>query len=140
MSRESEFLTRHKEDLVRGSELCRLLQRNMIEKQPRELHYLELMKICKRLEGTARQMAHERGDDFTWLSLGNLYFKTGEMVRKCRRRQDWMRFGDLSNVFQAGVSRIDKIAHAATGRSSLSASGLILPAHMRPAPTGRIIH
>src|SRR5580698_6406847 len=71
MSRESEFLTRHRDDLKRGAELCRLLQGNMVEARPREKHYLELRLICKRLEGTSRQMAHERGDDFTWLQLGH---------------------------------------------------------------------
>lgn len=141
MSRETEFLTRHTEDLRKAAELCRLLQRNVVEKQPREVKYLDLMAICKRLEGTSRQMAHERGDDFTWLSLGQHYFKVGEAVRKCRRRGDWMRFGQLADVFEAGVVKLQRMAELATGRTSMSASGLILPPHLRPAPSqGRIIH
>lgn len=136
MSRETEFLQRHKEDCQRGAELCRVLQGNMVTPRPREMHYLELMQICKRLEGTSRQMAHERGDDFTWLSLGNHYFRVGEMIRKVRRRKDWMRFGGLAEVFDAGVIRVQRLAEAATGRSSMSASSLILPAHLRPAKPG----
>lgn len=137
MSRETEFIQSHTDDLRRACELCRVLQGNANQPSPRELHYLELMRICKRLEGTCRQMAHERGDDFTWLSLGNHYFRVGEMVRRQRRRKDWMQFGNLAKVFEAGVAKIQKLAETATGRTSLNSSSLlILPSHMRPKPSG----
>lgn len=140
MSRETEFIQRHTDDCRRGAELCRILQGNANQPSSRELHYLELMTICKRLEGTCRQMAHERGDDFRWLTLGNHYFKVGEMVRKVRRRNDWMRFGQLADVFMVGIEKIKLLATTATGLSSMNASSLlILPPHLRPKPGGGII-
>jgi hypothetical protein len=135
MSRESEFLTRHKDDLKRGAELCRLLQGNMVEARPREKHYLELRLICKRLEGTSRQMAHERGDDFTWLQLGHHYVDVGKKIQALRRAQKWAMFGKMAEVFDAGLARIDRLATAATGLTSLNSSSLlILPKFLRSTP------
>ena len=133
MSRETEFLTRHKDDLKRGAELCRLLQKNAIEPAPRERHYLELRLICRRLEGTSRQMAHERGDDFRWLSLGNHYVEVGKMILRLRRTGKWMAFADLAKVFEVGLRRIDMLATQATGLTSISGTQpfLVLPPHLR---------
>lgn len=140
MSRETEFLDRHKEDLRIGAELCRLLQTNAREASPREQRYLRLMQICKRLENTCRQMAHERGDDYTWLQLGNHYFKVGEMVRNLRRGKKWLSFGALAEVFDAGVPKIDRLAHTANGVTSLNSSSLlILPEYLRPKPAGGLL-
>jgi hypothetical protein len=142
MSREYEFLARHREDLKRGAELCRFLQSQAKAATPRELKYLELRKVCERLEGSARQMAHERGDDFRWLSLANHYVNVGKMVQKLRRSGHWLPFGKLAEVFEAGESRLDRLASMANGITSLNPSGLlILPPHMRvdPAPKPGLI-
>jgi hypothetical protein len=140
MSRETEFLTRHKEDLRRAVELCRLLQRNMVEIAPRTLQYLELRAICKRLEGTSRQMAHERGDDFSWLQLGDLYFRVSKAVTKARNKHDWAAFGEIAKVFEAGIVRVERLATAATGITSRSTSPLlILPRYLQPKPNGLIL-
>ena len=140
MSRETEFVTRHKEDLIRAAELCRLLQRNALEPRPRELQYLELTKICKRLEGSSRQMAHERGDDFTWLQLGHHYAQVAKLVQKLRRGLKWMAFGELAKVFEAGAVRVERLANTATGTTSMNGSPLlILPRYLQPKPAGGLI-
>jgi hypothetical protein len=136
VSRESEFLKRHKDDLTRAAEVCKLLQRNVVEKAPRTQHYLELMRITKRLEGTCRQLAHERGDDFTWLRLGDLYVRVGKSIQSARNGLKWAAFGDIAKVFEAGIARLDRLAHTANGITSLSRSSLlILPAHLQSKPS-----
>jgi hypothetical protein len=142
VSRESEFLTRHKEDLRLAAELCRELQKQHIQVTPRQARYLRLLAICRRLEGSARQMAHERGDDFTWLQVGHHYHKVGEMVTKLRHEAKWLKFGPLADVFEAGIAKIDRLATAATGVTSRSTSPLlILPRFLQPkvTPGGIII-
>jgi hypothetical protein len=126
VSRETEFLTRHKEDLRLAAELCRELQRQAIEVTPRQRKYLRLLAVCKRLEGSARQMAHERGDDFRWLQIGHHYHKVSEMVMRLRHEGHWLRFGALADVFEAGIAKVEKLATAANGMTSMSTSPLLL--------------
>ena len=133
MSRESEFLTRHKEDLRKAAELCRDLQRQAIEVSPRQKRYLQLLALCKRLEGSSRQMAHERGDDFTWLQMGHHYNQVAKMAMRLRHEGKWLRFGALADVFDAGAAKIDRLATVANGVTSMSASPLLLlPPFLRP--------
>ena len=142
MSRESEFLTRHKEDLRKAAELCRDLQRQAVEVTPRQKRYLQLVVICKRLEGSCRQMAHERGDDFTWLQMGHHYNKVSQMITRLRHSGHWLRFGAMADVFDAGLVRVEKLAHMANGVTSMSSSPLLLlPPFLRPkvSPGGIIL-
>ena len=69
MSREYEFLARHREDLKRGAELCRFLQSQAKAATPRELKYLELRKVCERLEGSARLAPTPNAEDTLLLEV-----------------------------------------------------------------------
>lgn len=136
MSRETEFLTRHKEDLRQAAELCHSLQKEAVEVRPRQKRYMELKAICKRLEGSCRQMAHERGDDFTWLQMAHHYHRVSESVSQLRKAGQWLKFGAMAEVFGAGLARLDRLATAATGLTSRSTSPLlILPSFLRPRTT-----
>jgi|FreactcultureFD7_1027221.scaffolds.fasta_scaffold05845_6 hypothetical protein len=141
MSRETEFLTRHKEDLTQAAEMCRTLQRQAVEVSPRHRTYLRLLQTCKRLEGTCRQMAHERGDDFTWLQLGHHYHAVSRKVTALRHEGKWLLFGKLAEVFEAGMPQVGRLATTATGLTSMSTSPLlILPPYLRGGKMdGRII-
>ena len=143
MSRETEFLTRHKEDLRQAAELCRELQKQAVQVTPRQRKYLALRALCKRLEGSCRQMAHERGDDFTWLQAAHHYAQTDKVIQKLRSSGHWLKFGPLADVFEAGIAKIDRLAHTATGVTSRSTSSLlILPKFLRgdaPVTPGGII-
>ena len=133
MSRETEFLTRHKEDLRLAAELCRELQRQAIEVTPRQKTYLRLLAVCKRLEGAMRQMAHERGDNFWWLQRAHHYHKVSVMVMRLRHEGHWPQFGPLAEVFGAGIAKVEQQAKQASGVSSMSTSPLLLlPPFLRP--------
>jgi HPt (histidine-containing phosphotransfer) domain-containing protein len=145
MSRESEFLQRHKEDLRRAIELCRQLESNLAQMSLRGRPTRELMAICKRLEGSCRQMAHERGDDYTWLQLGHHYAQLQKLVLRLRTKEKWGQFGDLAKVFEVGIQKIDRLAETARGITSMSSSPLvILPKFLRGqgvpiSPSGLIL-
>ena len=143
MSRESEFLTRHKDDLRIAAEICRDLQKQAVEVTPRERKYLVLRAVCKRLEGTCRQMGHERGDDFTWLQMGHHYHRVSETIQNLRRTGQWLKFGAMAEVFEAGSVRLDKLANTPTRTTSASATTLVLPRFLRglgmPTTPGGII-
>jgi hypothetical protein len=142
MSRETEFVQRHKEDLRRAIELCRQLEKNQVEMSLRGRPTRELMAVCKRLESTCRQMAHERGDDFTWLQLGHHYAQLQKLVLRLRTKEKWAQFGDLAKVFEVGIAKFDQLTAQARGLTSLSTSPLlILPKFLRnqPQPSGLIL-
>jgi hypothetical protein len=138
MSRETEFLGRFRDDCKRAVELCVALQKQAVEISPREMSYLELRVICKRLEGICRQMAHERGDDFTWLELSNYHVKVSNQIHKLRRLERWLDFGKMADVFRLSLRRIQELAERASGLTSMSASPLLLlPPYLRDKPPQR---
>ena len=136
MSRETEFLGRHKEDLRVAAEICRELQKQAVMPTPRQKTYLRLRATCKRLEGSCRQMAHERGDDFTWLQAAHHYNKVSEAAQQLRKKGEWLRFGKLAEVFDASLPKVERLATIANGVTSLSTSPLlVLPPFLRPKVT-----
>ena len=136
MSRETEVLGRHKEDLRVAAEICRELQKQAVMPTPRQKTYLRLRATCKRLEGSCRQMAHERGDDFTWLQAAHHYNKVSEAAQQLRKKGEWLRFGKLAEVFDASLPKVERLATIANGVTSLSTSPLlVLPPFLRPKVT-----
>ena len=136
MSRETEFLGRHKEDLRVAAEICRELQKQAVMPTPRQKTYLRLRATCKRLEGSCRQMAHERGDDFTWLQAAHHYNKVSEAAQQLRKKGEWLRFGKLAEVIDASLPKVERLATIANGVTSLSTSPLlVLPPFLRPKVT-----
>ena len=98
--------------------------------------YLRLRATCKRLEGSCRQMAHERGDDFTWLQAAHHYNKVSEAAQQLRKKGEWLRFGKLAEVFDASLPKVERLATIANGVTSLSTSPLlVLPPFLRPKVT-----
>ena len=103
---------------------------------PRQKTYLRLRATCKRLEGSCRQMAHERGDDFTWLQAAHHYNKVSEAAQQLRKKGEWLRFGKLAEVFDASLPKVERLATIANGVTSLSTSPLlVLPPFLRPKVT-----
>ena len=144
MAQEHEVLARCRDDLRRGKELCLSLKKNAIEHAPRELSYIELKTLCRRLEESCRQMAHERGDDerrmaFPWIELAHHFKKLADAVQKLRRGHRWLLFGDLAEVFERHTRNIAILANRATGNTSLSGQLLILPPWLRSKPQSSLI-
>ena len=147
MAQEHEIIARMKDDLKRGAELCRRLQKNAVEMAPREMTYMELKRLCRRLEDSCRQITHERGDDerrtgFTWLELSNHFKKLSDAIQSRVRECKWLEFGKLAEVFDLNLKRIPELAEKRSEQSSLSGQLLILPRHLRgdvPKNSGLIL-
>ena len=122
MLSEHEIITQHQSSLRQARELCVQLQRNAVETSPRGLRYIELTETCKRLEGSARQAAHWRGDA-RWLRLGIFYSQVQKRVRKSFVDQRWMDFGQFALIFEKGLRTLDDLATRKTERKGT----LILP-------------
>jgi hypothetical protein len=122
MLSEHEIITQHQSSLRQARELCLTLQRNEIETRPRGLNYVELRAACERLEGSARQAAHWRGDT-RWLRLGIYYSQVQKRIRKSFVQQRWMDFGKFALIFEKGLRTLDDLATRKTERPGT----LILP-------------
>jgi hypothetical protein len=143
MSRETEDFTLAREAMRRSIELCNELKLNANEPSPRTLKYIELRKMVKRVEKICRDISHERGDDFTWLELGN-YFgtKLDKAVQFYRNNHRWTKFGELAAVFELCLHKFEILANRKTEVSSFSRERplLLLPQFLRKTPQpGRII-
>lgn len=125
MLSESEILSQHQASLRQARELCLELQRNAVETRPRGAVYMDLKDCCKRLEGSARQAGHWRGD-YRWFNLGIYYAKVQKQIRKSFVVGRWMDFGQFALIFAKGLRCLDELATRPTGH----AGTLILPPHM----------
>lgn len=141
MLTEPEILSQHQASLRQARECCLALQINAVETRPRGALYIDLKLALKRLEGTCRQLAHNRGDA-RWLRLAQVYMgkdktlpasRTGIELRtspsaeaiaeRLFRGGQWLAFGELAKVFELGLRRADALATRKTERPGT----LILP-------------
>ncbi len=124
---EREILDRHRQSLFEARDHCLWLATQQRDDfaAPRGARYTKLRKNLKELEGSARQMAHFRGDA-RWIRLGTVYAKAMPIAQRNYIAQKWKTFGELVQIFEKGIRSCDEIANKKTG-----VSGLILP--NRPA-------
>lgn len=120
---EQEILDRHRQALGEADRACQNLSRNADpdHKAPRGKEYGDLKRALDNLEGSARQMAHHRGDT-RWLKLGVVYAKAMRGAQQKFIGQKWAWFAELRQLFHLGHRRLAELAEEKTGRT-----GLILP-------------
>lgn len=121
---ENEIIARHIQSLGEAHAACQELGRNAADDYlaPRGKHYAALKDALNKLEGSARQMAHFRGDA-RWLKLGMIYAR---LMRMCQAKyigQSWNAFNEMLEFFgPLGRRRLEDLRDRKTGKS-----GLILP-------------
>jgi hypothetical protein len=121
---EAEIVSRHKQALGEAHSACQELGRNAdpLYLAPRGKHYIALRQAIEHLEGSARQMAHFRGDA-RWTKLGFLYARLLQSIQPLYVRTRWAEFGKMAAFFGPdGQRRLDELQTRKTGKS-----GLILP-------------
>jgi hypothetical protein len=129
MSREPEFIAKHKEALAQAYEACQALKMNAVDPAPRGWHYQRLVAANKELDGTCRQLFHWRGDDARWLKLGAIYTRASKVAARCLMLEKWAEFHQLAALYELGARRLMEMAERPTGRSI---DKLVLPGDISP--------
>lgn len=120
---EQEILDRHAQSLKEARDCCQWLnaQQDDTNHAPRGARYVALRKALDQLEGSARQMAHFRGDA-RWIRLGTVYARAMQMAQRKYIGQNWGFFGQMIAIFDKGMHSLDELANRKT-----EVRGTILP-------------
>ena len=135
---EADILSKHTQCLKEAAECCQLLARNADPEKigPRGHIYGNLRRALKSLEGTCRQMNYFR-EDTRWIQLGILYAKAMRTSSALFANQNWLGFGQLRQLFENGLRRMDDLANMKTGQKgpilpTRPSNWLIMPDVQRP--------
>ena len=118
MLSESEIYSVLSDNFRIAREQCEAIGRG-----PNGPAYVRLGRAIDKIEGCCRQMGHWRGDA-RWFRLGMIYKEGREAAKTLYLGQRWGEFSRFSQVWEAGLARVTRLAESATGRPGT----LILPA------------
>lgn len=116
MLSEQEILDRHQQSLKEARDHCLWLssQQDQCNAAPRGGRYVRLRRALNELEGSARQMAHWRGDA-RWIKLGTMYARAMQIAQVKYIGQNWKAFGQMVGLFDRGLRTLDELATRKTG-------------------------
>jgi hypothetical protein len=123
MLSEHEILSRHVQALQEAKDQCLWFstQQDKERAAPRGHHYTLLREALKLAEGSARQMAHYRGDA-RWVRIGAFCAKLMRKVQILYVGQQWRKLGLLAEVFDGQMWKVEDFKHRRT-----DTLGVILP-------------